>query len=243
MTFRLKRYQKEFEHSYSFGVFPTLELVTHRPEYVMRVLLASKGERGSGAALLRDACAARGIPIALDDAAIERLSPKESHLAVGVFRKYQAPLRADLCHVVLVSPSDMGNLGTIARTMVAFGLTDLALIRPAADLLDPRAVRASMGALFQLAFAYYDDFSHYRAVFSHHLYPLMTDGRLALSEARFEPPYALVFGSESSGLPSEFHTLGTSLRIPHADAVDSLNLSIAVGITLYAATASSQPPG
>lgn len=236
MTFRLKRYQKEFDHSYSFGVFATLELLTCRPEHVLRVVLASKGERNSGVGRLRDMCAERGIPTEMDDAAIERLSPKESHLAVGVFHKYPAPLDAGRDHLVLVNPADMGNLGTITRTMAAFGLADLALIRPAADLFDPRAVRASMGALFQMSFQYFEDFAAYRAAFRHTLYPLMTDGEVALGSVSFERPWALVFGGESSGLPAEFHSLGTSVRIPQTDRVDSLNLSVAVGVVLYAAS-------
>ena len=242
MGVRLKRYQKEFEHSYSFGVFATLELLRYRPEQVIQVLLASKGERNSGAGKLKEACLARGIPAEVNDAAIERLSPRESHLAVGVFRKYESHLDGAHNHVVLVNPSDMGNLGTIARTMAGFGLADLALIRPAVDALDPRAVRASMGALFQLSAAYYDDFNQYRAEFDHRLYPLMTDGATPLAEARFSAPWArfsapwaLVFGSEASGLGEDFRELGTSLRIPQTERVDSLNLSVAVGIALYAA--------
>jgi tRNA G18 (ribose-2'-O)-methylase SpoU len=62
---------------------------------------------------------------------------------------------------------------------------------------------------------------------------LMTDGKIALPEAHLEPPYALVFGDEAAGLGQEFHQFGTSLRIPQADQVDSLNLALSVGITLY----------
>ncbi len=39
----LKRYQKEFEHSYTFGVYPTLELLDLRPGSVMDVLFHSQG--------------------------------------------------------------------------------------------------------------------------------------------------------------------------------------------------------
>ena len=41
-----------------------------------------------------------------------------------------------------------------------------------------------------------------------------------------------MFGNESSGLPDEYLTYGTSIFIPHSNAIDSLNLSIALGITL-----------
>lgn len=233
MDFRLKRYQKDFEHSYTFGVFATLELLDARPEHLLRVVLASKGERNAGVARLADACADRHVLVEVSDTLIERLSPKESHLAVGVFRKYAAHLDSRRNHLVLVNPADMGNLGTIARTMLGFGVTDLALIRPAVDVFDPKAIRASMGAIFRLSFEYFAHFDAYQAAFAHNPYPLMTNGRQAIDRVAFEPPYALVFGNESSGLPDEFLDRGLSVTIPHSSQIDSLNLSVAVGIALY----------
>lgn len=233
MDFRLKRYQKDFEHSYTFGVFATLELLDARPEHLLKVVLASKGERNAGVARLADACARRHIPVEVSDPAIERLSPKDSHLVVGVFRKYTAHLDPRRNHLVLVNPADMGNLGTIARTMLGFSVADLALIRPAVDVFDPKTIRASMGAIFRLSFEYFDHFDAYRAAFAHTLYPLMTNGRQAIDQVAFEPPFALIFGNESSGLPDEFLDRGQSVTIPHSPHIDSLNLSVAVAIALY----------
>src|SRR5689334_17715716 len=45
---------------------------------------------------------------------------------------------------------DPGNLGTLLRTTEAAGGTGLAASRGGADLTHPRAVRASMGAIFRL---------------------------------------------------------------------------------------------
>jgi TrmH family RNA methyltransferase len=67
----------------------------------------------------------------------------------------------------------------------------------------------------------------------------MTGGRTSLTLARFEPPFALIFGNESSGLPADYLSLGTSITIPHGHQIDSLNLTIAVGIGLYEATKGS----
>lgn len=233
MDFRLKRYQKEFGHSYAFGVFATLELVAYRPDDVLKVVISEKGDRNEGVAKLRDRCAARAIPIETSDAAIERVAGKESHLALGVFRKYETRLDADRNHVGLVNPADMGNLGTIARTMIGFGFDQLAVIRPAADLFDPKVVRASMGAIFQISFEYFDTFEAYQEAYPRAVYALMTDGAVSVREVRFEPPCTLVFGNESSGLAESFRQVGTSVSIPHSDRVDSLNLSVAVGIALY----------
>ena len=128
----------------------------------------------------------------------------------------------------------MGNLGTIMRTMLGFSYHDLAIIEPAADLFNPRVIRASMGALFQVRTQTFRSFTDYWGSHANHtLYPLMTDGKISLSEAILDKPHALVFGDEGNGLGQEYHQYGTSLRIPQSKEVDSLNLALAVGITLY----------
>ena len=75
---------------------------------------------------------------------------------MGVFKKHESVLAMDRPHVVLVNPSDMGNLGTIIRTAVGFGLPDLAIIRPGAAICHPKTVRASMASLFRLNFSLVD---------------------------------------------------------------------------------------
>jgi TrmH family RNA methyltransferase len=236
MNLRLKRYRKHFEYSYANGVFTTLELLDAQQEHVLEVVLSSKSERNVGVAKLKALCARNHVPVETNDRTIERLSPKGSHLAMGVFRKYPSRLDPNCNHVVLVNPGDMGNVGTIARTMLGFGMTDLALIRPAVDVFDPKTLRASMGAVFRLSFEYYDSFEDYSHSFAHNLYPLMTNGRVDIACVRFELPFALIFGNESSGLPDEFLNAGTSVAIPHDRRIDSLNLSAAVAIALYEST-------
>lgn len=235
MTLPLKRYKKDFDHSYTFGVFPTLELLHHAPEHVASILIHSKGERNEGVQKIQQLASLRRIPIETNDKAIDRISTQENNWAVGVFRKYDAALDPHANHVVLVNPSDMGNLGTILRTMLSFGVTDLSLIRPAVDIFDPRAVRASMGALFQARFEYFDDFADYARRFDHALYPFITGTHQSIHNAPFKAPYTLIFGNESAGLPDDFREIGTPVGIPITDRVDSLNLAIAVGIGLYAA--------
>lgn len=232
---RLRKYEREDSHAYTFGVFPTLELLQHQPDSVSEVLLHTAGARNEGVTKIKAICHKLGIRTTVDDKLVERLESKENTYAVGVFEKYEAELNAQANHVLLVNPSDMGNLGTTLRTLLGFGIRDLALIKPAVDVFDPRTIRASMGALFQVNFAYFDSLNSYQEAFTHHLYPFMTNGEVMLAEATFKAPYTLVFGSESSGLPESYRKLGTSVTIPQSKAIDSLNLSVAIGIALYGA--------
>ena len=97
--------------------------------------------------------------------------------------------------------------------------------------------RASMGSIFQLRLHVYDDFSQYQAQFPEHaLYPFMLDGSKSMPDVLGDIPdrWTLIFGNEGSGLPPEFSRLGQPVRIPSSNKVDSLNLSIAAAIGIYA---------
>ena len=232
----LKGYSAELEYSYTPGVFPSLELMRVKPEKAMRLLLSERAQ-GEGVEKLRQICREHGVREEIADKALRRISGKDNCFAAVVFEKWQAQLEANGPHVVLHHPMDEGNLGTIQRTLLGLGIKDIAIIRPAADPFDPRVVRATMGALFSLRVKQYDSFESYRQEYPNHtLYPFMLDGSVMLEEAtrQIHKLYALVFGNEGSGLPPEFAQMGQAVRIPHSNEIDSLNLSIAVGIGAYA---------
>lgn len=232
----LKPYNQELPYSYAPGVFPSLSLMQSRPEQARRLLLSEKAQ-GEGVEKLRAVCREHHVREEFADKALSRISGKQNCFAAVVFEKWQADLKPDAPHVVLHHPMDEGNLGTIQRTLLGLGIQDIAVIRPAADVFDPHVVRATMGAVFSLRVKQYEDFSLYRMEHpTHALYPFMLDGSVLLEEAvqSVQMPYALVFGNEGSGLPPEFAQMGRAVRIPHNDQIDSLNLSIAVGIGAYA---------
>ena len=233
----LEAYSRDLPYSYALGLFPASELMRKRPELARRLLVASRAEDSEGLRALRALCAAHHVREENADRALGRISGKENCFAAVVFEKWQSNLQPEAPHVVLHHPMDEGNLGTIQRTLLGLGIRDIAVIRPAADVFDPHVVRATMGAVFSLRVKQYEDFSLYRMEHpGHALYPFMLDGSVLLEEAvsRVQRPYALVFGNEGSGLPPEFAQMGQAVRIPHNNEIDSLNLSIAVGIGAYA---------
>lgn len=232
----LAPYDSDLDYAYAPGMFPAVECLLHRPGDVRRVLLHSKSEGTEGAARLMDLAQRHHIRVEIADKALSRISAKENCFAAAVFSKFSDALHPEKPHVVLHHPSDAGNVGTILRTALGFGVEDIALIRPCVDVFDPRTVRASMGSLFQLRVRVYDDFAQYESDFPrHNLYPFMLDGSRSLPEVLEELPerWTLVFGNEGSGLPSAFSLKGRPVRIPSNDRVDSLNLSIAAGIGIY----------
>ena len=236
---KLETYSHQLSYSYAPGIFPSHALLNARPELARRLLVRSDALESEGVRALIDKCAALNVRTETADRALERISRKENCYAALVFDKFSSALDPQKNHVVLVNPSDMGNLGTILRACLGFTLPDLAIIRPAADVFDPRVVRASMGALFSMRVGLFDSFEAYRAAYPEHaLYPFMLDGSLPLPQAcrAAKAPWSLVFGNEATGLPPRFAQLGQPVRIPQSDAIDSLNLAIAVSVAAYAFT-------
>ena len=233
----LSPYKSDLDYAYAPGVFPSMEGLLHRPGEVRRLLLHSKAEGTEGAEKLTRLAEQLHVRIEVADKALGRVSGKENCFAAAVFSKFEDDLRPDKPHIVLHHPSDSGNVGTIFRTALGFDVQDIAVIRPCVDVFDPKTVRASMGSIFQLRLHVYDDFSQYQAQFPEHaLYPFMLDGSKSLPDVLGDIPdrWTLIFGNEGSGLPPEFSRLGQPVRIPSSNKVDSLNLSIAAAIGIYA---------
>lgn len=232
----LEAYSRALDYSYALGLFPASELMKKRPELARRLLVSGKAEDSEGLRALRALCAERRVREEQADKVLGRVSGKENCFAAVVFDKFQSRLTGGN-HLVLHHPSDKGNLGTMLRTALGFGYRDIAIIRPAADAFDPHVVRASMGAIFGLNLRYFDDFEDYRAEFPAHMcYPFMLDASVPLAEgvAHKREPFALIMGNEGSGLPPAFARLGQPVRIPHNAEIDSLNLSVAAAIGMYA---------
>ena len=236
---KLEAYSKALDYSYAPGIFPATECLKNTPDRCLRLLLSSASESSAGAQQLRAMAERQGIRIETADRALERISKKENCFAAMVYRKCEGVFDGDAPHIVLVNPSDSGNLGTILRTALGFGLVNIAIIRPAVDSDDPRVTRASMGAAFSLNIRHFDSFDAYREEYpDRQLFPFMLTGAVPLDEAvgRVSGPFSLVFGNEASGLPDVFASYGVSTLIPHSSRIDSLNLAIAAGIGMYAFT-------
>ncbi len=233
---QVKAYKKDFEYSYTLGAFPTMELINSRPNQVMAVYVSSKFESDLD---IMGICKEKGIPVIESDKTLNRISTKENCFVAGVFKKFEGTLEADKPHVLLVNVSDMGNLGTIIRTLVGLGIYDLGIVAPAADIFNPKVIRASMGAVFKMRFQVFDSFEEYEKLYGKHdMFPFMLDGEktLSIDDRPKSDCFTLIYGNEASGLPASFKNVGQSIFIPQSKDVDSLNLPISVGIGAFVFT-------
>ncbi len=235
---KLKRYQKKFNFSYAFGAYPVLDLLKFQKEKVLKVLVKKEGLKSDGISEILDICKRENIPFEENDKLIDRIAYKENTFVVGVFEKYEEVLESEKNHIVLVNPSNTGNLGTIIRTMVGFGFKNLAIIKPGVDIFDPMVVRSTIGALFRVHFRYFDSIRGYTEAYKgHNIYPFMLDGAKNILEVEFKEPFSFIQGNEGRGLDESYKTMekreGESIYIPHSSEIDSLNLSVATSIGMW----------
>ena len=148
---------------------------------------------------------------------------------IGVYETRLAVPTGPLC-VYLHGVGDPGNVGTVLRSALAFGADCVALGPGSADPFSPKAVRASMGAVFAVPVA--------RAASLADL-----PGETVALEARGGTPLAgpadgpttIVVGAEREGLPPD--VLAACDRVAHIPiAFESLNAAMAATVALYELT-------
>jgi len=243
---RLESYRRDLPYSYAPGLFPAMNALEFAPERCLRLLLSEKSRESEGAAKLLERCEEAGIRIEYADRVLRSLSHKDNCYAAMVYRKEEQQPGEASDHLVLHRPSDCGNMGTMMRTALGMAYEDIAILEEAADPDDPRTVRASMGALFALRICRFPEAHAYleRYAPGRQLFPFMLTGSTDLEQVfPHSLPMSLIFGNEATGLPEGFSEIGTPVRIPHSDRIDSLNLAVAAGIGMYTLRARRKEEG
>jgi len=133
----------------------------------------------------------------------------------------------------LAEVQDPGNLGTILRTAAWFGGFRCLLGPGSVDPYNPKAVRASMGAIFHAPIETGVTLESLRKRYPR-IACLDMQGE-AITSATFRDHDCYVFGNEARGLPAETAaSLGASrFTVPGGGAIESLNLAAVVGICAY----------
>lgn len=230
---KIERYKREHDHSYTLGATLTFELMRLRPDLALRVFICSDTKMSDSTKELISLCEESNIPVEKNDKAFNILSPKGNCYVIGMFKKEKQKIKEGN-HLMFVNPSDAGNMGTILRTATGFGYKDIAIITPAVDVYDPKTVRASMGALFHVRVEYFENIEKYRERFdSNNRYAFMLTSSRDMEEVKAVSPYTLIYGNEATGLPEEYASFCKTVIIPHSKEIDSLNLPMAAGISMY----------
>jgi RNA methyltransferase, TrmH family len=152
--------------------------------------------------------------------------------AIGVYEQRWSDPTGPLC-VYLHGVGDPGNVGTVVRSAQAFGASCVALGPGCADPHSPKAVRASMGAIFFVSLARVRDVGE----LPRERVALLADAEQPLRGGGGEDPapLTLLVGAEREGLPADVvAACERSAGIPIVS--ESLNAAMAATVALYEVT-------
>lgn len=139
--------------------------------------------------------------------------------------------------VLLENIKDLGNLGTILRTAKAFSQDAVILFGDTVDLYNPKCVRSAVGNLWKIPVVQIKELSVLKSQFKNFervaTLPKAQD-TISLKDFKTKSPYIIMFGSEADGLSQDLIDFATKkITIEMNSDVESLNLSISVGVALY----------
>ncbi len=151
-----------------------------------------------------------------------KVLPKSNNLELGL---------------ILERIQDPGNLGTIIRSAVATQVDQLWLSEDSVELDNPKVLRSSAGAWFNLSKQSHPDLNQLIKNYQTQGVQVIAtrlDATKTFWEIDFTQPSLILLGNEGAGLSPELSSLADeSVTIPLAPGVESLNVAIAAALLLY----------
>ncbi len=180
----------------------------------------------------------------VDQATLGRLSTTDSAApCVAVFHTPKLD-RVEAGYVLMLDGlQDPGNLGTLIRSAVAFGVEAVLLTGNCVEPFNPKVIRASAGLVFAVPILLENSGAQKALLASHENWTVyVTTGNPEATSYRkvsYTAPCLLILGNEGRGVSSNLFPAmpKTQLTIPMAAGVESLNVAISGSILLAEAAA------
>ncbi|MBN1263930.1 MAG: hypothetical protein JXA25_00450 [Anaerolineales bacterium] len=182
-----------------------------------------------------------GIPVlAVTEGVFRKIcSTRQEYPAVGVGSRQEDTKTVSSDFVLVLDRlQDFGNIGTIVRSCAAFNIHHILATDPEFDPFQRQTITASRGTVFGMRCSRFDSAAstiNYLRKNGFQIVATSPRGTEIQSILNLPPlPIALVVGNETSGISTEIeHAADLLVQIPLAQAVESLNVGVAAGISMY----------
>ena len=140
--------------------------------------------------------------------------------------------------IVLNNVSDPGNMGTILRTAYAAGFNNIIIDSKCVDLYNPKTVRSTMSALFNLNIYFSNSLSDDLSLLKEKGFEIigsaLTDDARDIYKSKINSPVAVVMGNEANGIEKDILDIcDKKIIIPMKNIMESLNVSVAASVIMY----------
>lgn len=218
------------------------EILTQAPELLIKAYWAQSALAALTAQEreLAESCPFEEVADDVFDSVAETVTPQGVIALVKMREQTPEQLSDDGKTLILLETlQDPGNLGTILRTAEAAGIGGVILSADSVDAYSPKVVRATMGAIFRVPFAYAESFTDMLQSLKkrgYTLYAAHLKGSVPYDEPDYAGPVGILIGNEGNGLSQEATELSDRrVRIPMEGNAESLNAAVAAAILMYEA--------
>ena len=174
----------------------------------------------------------------LPDSLFKKISDTESPqgiIAIALIPDKKSCIDKNGRYIALENIQDPSNLGAIARTCEALGVSGIILSSNGCDPYSPKSLRASMGTLLRIPVIIFDDFINDIKSCGLKTYACVVDSdATSINTVNFNDGCALLIGNEGNGLTD--YTKENSdlcITIPMKGKAESLNAAVAASISIW----------
>ncbi len=138
--------------------------------------------------------------------------------------------------LILEDIQDPGNLGTIIRSSLAFGIDTVVLSPKTVDLYNSKVIRSTQGMMFHINIIVRELIPFIEELKNNNytIYGTKVDHGINIKEIDKRDKYAIIFGNEGNGMSTDIENLcDYNLYIDMDNNVESLNVGVAASIIMY----------
>ncbi|OGF25488.1 hypothetical protein A2331_01310 [Candidatus Falkowbacteria bacterium RIFOXYB2_FULL_34_18] len=137
--------------------------------------------------------------------------------------------------VYLNGVSDPGNMGTIIRTCLAFGVENLVVDEKCADVYNPKTIHAAKDAIFKINIVRDTNLKILKKIKKEmKIYATSLEKGRDIKNISLEKKCAIVFGNEACGVDEKILDISDDfIKIDMSGKIESLNVAISAGIVLF----------
>ncbi len=138
-------------------------------------------------------------------------------------------------YIALENIADPSNLGAVARTAEALGVSGIIMSKDSCDPYSPKSLRASMGTLLRLPLIILEDFPSEIVDLGLTTYACVVDnGAEKITDMQFENGSVMIIGNEANGITEATKNVSDHLiTIPMSGMAESLNAAVAAAISMW----------
>lgn len=173
--------------------------------------------------------------IELEAKIYSKISPVIEGLGVLFVVKIPETQGVNFCEdaIILDRVQDPGNLGTILRSAVGFGIKQIICSKGTVSAWSPKVLRAGMGAHFKLQIFENQDLSEVISKIETPIFATSLQAEKMIYDEDFTTKTTWVFGNEGTGVSSELLSkVKNQVIIPQTGEIESLNVAMAATVCL-----------